>query len=217
MVLSDRTITELCTGDCRSVESELLGDGISKVLSIIAPMHHDKPMIEPFFDHSVRQDTDGNKVISYGLSSYGYDVRLAPEFKLFTKPNDGRVIDVKNFDEEDICNTVHADSVIIPPGGLLLGRTMEYFRIPRNVAVVCQGKSTLARVGAIVHPTPLEPEWEGELVIEITNGTNLPLKIYANEGVAQLMFIKGDKSCHVSYQDRGGKYQSQRGVAPSRM
>lgn len=217
MVLSDITITELCTNTFTSQISEDLGDNISRVINTIVPMTPGKPMIEPFCGQSMRVDDDGNKIVSYGLSSYGYDVRLAGEFKLFTKPNDGRVIDVKNFNEDDIVNTVLADSVVIPPGGLLLARTVEYFRIPRDVVVTCLGKSTWARVGAIVHPTPLEPEWEGHLVIEITNGSGLPLKIYAHEGIAQLVFGKGDRTCRVSYSDRGGKYQGQRGVATSRM
>lgn len=217
MVLSDITIKQLCTGSCVAEQREELGDGIARVSEAIHPMDPGKPMIEPFIDHCVRVDENGNKIVSYGLSSYGYDIRLAPEFKIFAKPNDGRVIDVKNFNEDEICETIKADSIIIPPGGLLLGRTLEYFRIPRNIVVTCLGKSTWARVGAIVHPTPLEPEWEGELVIEITNGTNLPLKIYAHEGIAQLVFEKGDRSCEVSYRDRGGKYQAQKGVATSRM
>jgi dCTP deaminase len=216
MVLSDITIIELCTGNCVAYISEDLGNNVSRVLSTIFPMMPDKPMIEPFFDHSVRE-VDGEKVVSYGLSSYGYDIRLAPEFKTFTKPNDGRIIDVKDFNEEEICETIHADHIVVPPGGLVLARTLEYFRIPRNVVVTCLGKSTWARVGAIVHPTPLEPEWEGHLVIEITNGTNLPLKIYANEGIAQLIFTKGDRPCKTSYSDRGGKYQGQKGVTTSRM
>lgn len=217
MVLSDITITELCTGDCVATLNEDLGNGLGRILDKIQPMDLNRPMIEPFIDHSVRVNEQGERVVSYGLSSYGYDIRLAPEFKIFTKPNDGRVIDVKNFNEDEICETVNADSIIIPPGGLLLGRTLEYFRIPRNIVVTCLGKSTWARVGAIVHPTPLEPEWEGNLVIEITNGTNLPLKIYAHEGIAQLVFEKGDQSCKTSYRDRGGKYQAQSGVATSRM
>lgn len=217
MVLSDITITQLCTNDCVASITEDLGGNISREVSRIEPMHPHKPMIEPFIEHSVRQDEDGNKVVSYGLSSYGYDVRLAPEFKTFTKPNDGRIIDVKNFQEDEICETIRADHIVVPPGGLVLARTLEYFRIPRDVVVTCLGKSTWARVGAIVHPTPLEPEWEGHLVIEITNGTNLPLKIYANEGIAQLVFERGDRPCKVSYADRGGKYQGQRDVATSRM
>lgn len=190
MVLSDITITEL------------------------ARQHG---MIEPFVEHSVRYNEAGEKITSYGLSSYGYDIRLAPEFKLFDKPNDGRIVDIKNYREEEVCSYYAGDSIVIPPGGLLLARTIEYFRIPRDVLVTCLGKSTYARVGALVNVTPLEPEWEGHLVVEITNGSGLPLKIYANEGIAQLIFHRGDRPCWTSYKDRGGKYQAQTGITSSRL
>lgn len=225
MLLSDQQIRELCTGEYKTQldclrKNKRVDPPTSVVpdyseIEILSP--NGKPMIEPFIDHSVRYNSAGEKVTSYGLSSYGYDVRIANEFKLFNRPNDGRIIDVKNFNEDNICETIVADHVIIPPGGLLLARTVEYFRIPRSVLVTCLGKSTIARIGGIVHPTPLEPEWEGELVIEVTNGSGLPLKIYANEGIAQLIFHVGDQPCTISYADRGGKYQGQRSVTMSRM
>jgi dCTP deaminase len=179
--------------------------------------HSGKPMIAPFVDRSVKVDDQGNPIISYGLSSYGYDIRLSNRFRLFTKPNDGRVIDPKSSNHDDFSEAVVADTIVIPPGGLLLGHSVETFSIPREVMVVCLGKSTYARCGALVNVTPLEPEWEGELVIEITNGTNLPLKIYAHEGIAQLMFHVGDRECETSYKDRGGKYQGQSGVTLARI
>lgn len=173
-------------------------------------------MIHPFFEESVKTNEFGQKIPSYGLSSCGYDIRLAPEFKLFTKPNDGRIIDVMDFDEEDIVNEKNGDSVIIPPGGLLLGRTMETFNMPNNVIGIAVGKSTWARVGANVLVTPLEPGWRGELVVEIVNGTNLPLKIYAGVGIAQIMFVRTAEPS-VSYADRAGKYQDQTGVTVSKL
>ena len=176
-------------------------------------------MIVPFVNTSTNiGQIDGvvRKIPSYGLSSCGYDIRLAPEFKLFTKPNDGRIIDVLDFNEEDVINEVKGDSVIIPPGGLLLGRTLETFNIPRNIVAKAVGKSTWARVGANVLVTPLEPGWSGELVVEIVNGTNLPLKIYAGVGIAQIIFSQIEDP-EVSYADRSGKYQNQTGVTTSKM
>ena len=166
-------------------------------------------MIEPFETAQVRT-VDGERVISYGTSSYGYDVRCAPEFKVFTNINSATV-DPKRFDHRSFVD-VRGDSCIVPPNAFALARTVEYFRIPRDVLTLCVGKSTYARCGIIVNVTPLEPEWEGHVTLEFSNTTNLPARIYANEGVAQLLFFQSDEACEVSYLDRGGKYQRQRGV-----
>ena len=166
-------------------------------------------MIEPFEQEQVRYHQD-NKVISYGTSSYGYDVRCANEFKIFTNIHSA-VVDPKNF-TEDSFHDVQGDVCIIPPNSFVLARTVEYFRIPRNVLTICLGKSTYARCGIIVNVTPLEPEWEGHVTLEFSNTTNLPAKIYANEGIAQIIFLEADQVCETSYKDRGGKYQGQRGV-----
>ena len=165
----------------------------------------DHGMIEPFEDRQVR---DG--VVSYGLSSYGYDIRVADEFKVFTNIN-STVVDPKNFDARSFVD-VKADVCIIPPNSFALARTVEYFRIPRDVLTVCVGKSTYARCGLIVNVTPFEPEWEGHVTLEISNTTPLPAKIYAGEGLAQVLFFESDEPPAVSYADRGGKYQAQRGV-----
>ena len=166
-------------------------------------------MIEPFEAEQVRT-VDGQRVISFGTSSYGYDVRCAPEFKVFTNINSATV-DPKHFDNRSFVD-VHEESCIVPPNAFALARTVEYFRIPRDVLTLCVGKSTYARCGIIVNVTPLEPEWEGHVTLEFSNTTNLPAKIYANEGVAQLLFFQSDEACEVSYLDRGGKYQRQKGV-----
>lgn len=166
-------------------------------------------MIEPFSPVQVREEA-GQKIISYGTSSYGYDVRCAGEFKIFTNINSS-VVDPKNFDSKSFVD-VEGDACIIPPNSFALARTIEYFRIPRNVLTVCLGKSTYARCGIIVNVTPLEPEWEGHVTLEFSNTTPLPAKIYANEGVAQMLFFESDQSCEVSYADRKGKYQGQKGV-----
>ncbi|MBA1147043.1 dCTP deaminase [Ectothiorhodospiraceae bacterium WFHF3C12] len=166
-------------------------------------------MIEPFEGGQVRE-TDGRQMISYGTSSYGYDVRCAGEFKIFTNINSA-IVDPKNFDESSFVD-VSADVCIIPPNSFALARTVEYFRIPRNVLTICLGKSTYARCGIIVNVTPLEPEWEGHVTLEFSNTTPLPAKIYANEGVAQMLFLESDEVCEESYLDRKGKYQGQRGV-----
>lgn len=166
-------------------------------------------MIEPFAYDQVRETKDG-KIISYGTSSYGYDVRCANEFKIFTNINT-TIVDPKNFDENSFVS-LETDACIIPPNSFALARTVEYFKIPRNVLVICLGKSTYARCGIIVNVTPLEPEWEGHVTLEFSNTTNLPAKIYANEGVAQLLFFESDDICKISYKDRFGKYQGQRGV-----
>jgi len=166
-------------------------------------------MIEPFEAGQVRADGD-NRLISYGTSSYGYDVRCSREFKVFTNINSATV-DPKNFVEDSFVDVV-GDVCVIPPNSFALASTVEYFRIPRNVLTICLGKSTYARCGIIVNVTPLEPEWEGHVTLEFSNTTTLPAKIYANEGVAQMLFFESDEVCEVSYKDRGGKYQGQTGV-----
>ena len=166
-------------------------------------------MIEPFVPGQVR-DGDSGRVISYGTSSYGYDVRCADEFKIFTNINSA-IVDPKNFDPNSFVD-LKSDVCIIPPNSFALARTVEYLRIPRDVLVICLGKSTYARCGIIVNVTPLEPEWEGHVTLEFSNTTTLPAKIYANEGVAQILFFESDEACETSYRDRGGKYQGQLGV-----
>jgi dCTP deaminase len=166
-------------------------------------------MIEPFEAGQVRS-SGGERLISYGTSSYGYDVRCSREFKVFTNINSATV-DPKNFDEDSFVDVV-GDVCVIPPNSFALASTVEYFRIPRNVLTICLGKSTYARCGIIVNVTPLEPEWEGHVTLEFSNTTTLPAKIYANEGVAQMLFFESDEVCEVSYKDRNGKYQGQRGV-----
>jgi dCTP deaminase len=166
-------------------------------------------MIEPFEADQVRH-VNGQRVISYGTSSYGYDVGCADEFKVFTNIHSA-VVDPKHFDEKSFVD-IKGDVCVIPPNSFALARTVEYFRIPRSVLTICLGKSTYARCGIIVNVTPLEPEWEGHVTLEFSNTTNLPARIYANEGVAQMLFLESDEVCDVSYKDRGGKYMGQRGV-----
>ncbi len=166
-------------------------------------------MIEPFAPELVRQNGNG-KIVSYGTSSYGYDVRVANEFKIFTNIN-STIVDPKAFDARNFVDFT-GDVCIIPPNSFALARTVEYFRIPRSVLTVCLGKSTYARCGIIVNVTPLEPEWEGHVTLEFSNTTPLPAKIYANEGVAQMLFFESDEVCETSYKDRGGKYLGQTGV-----
>ncbi|HSW93205.1 MAG TPA: dCTP deaminase [Gammaproteobacteria bacterium] len=166
-------------------------------------------MIEPYLAKQVREAGAG-KAISHGTSSYGYDIRCAREFKIFTNINSA-IVDPKNFCETSFVN-VESDVCIIPPNSFALARSVEYLRIPRNVLVICVGKSTYARCGIIVNVTPLEPEWEGHITLEFSNTTPLPAKIYANEGVAQLLFLESDEPCETSYKDRSGKYQGQTGV-----
>jgi dCTP deaminase len=173
-------------------------------------MAEEHGMIEPFEPGQVRFDSAGQRIVSYGTSSYGYDVRCADEFKIFTNVH-STVVDPKNFDEKSFVD-IKSDVCIIPPNSFALARTVEYFRIPRSVLTVCLGKSTYARCGIIVNVTPLEPEWEGHVTLEFSNTTPLPAKIYANEGVAQMLFFESDEVCDTSYKDRGGKYQGQRGV-----
>jgi dCTP deaminase len=167
-------------------------------------------MIEPFSEKQVA----GN-VISYGLSSYGYDLRVSNEFKIFTNVNSA-IIDPKAFDERAGVS-VQAVSVIVPPNSFALARSVEYFRIPRDVLTLCVGKSTYARCGIIVNVTPFEPEWEGFVTLEISNTTPLPAKIYANEGLCQILFFRSDEPCQVSYADRKGKYQKQQGIMLPRL
>ena len=162
-------------------------------------------MIEPFEDRQVREG-----VISYGVSSYGYDMRIADEFKVFTNIN-STIVDPKAFDERSFVD-VKGPQCIVPPNSFALARTVEYFRIPRDVLVICLGKSTYARCGIIVNVTPLEPEWEGHVTLEFSNTTPLPARIYSGEGVAQMVFLGADGPCETSYRDRGGKYQGQTGV-----
>ena len=166
-------------------------------------------MIEPFQYDQVKQNGKGS-IVSFGTSSYGYDVRCSDEFKIFTNINSS-FVDPKAFDEQSFVD-VKSDVCIIPPNSFALARTVEYFRIPRKVLTLCLGKSTYARCGIIVKVTPLEPEWEGHVTLEFSNTTPLPAKIYANEGVAQFIFLESDEVCETSYKDRKGKYQGQKGV-----
>ena len=166
-------------------------------------------------DSGGRDDSASERVISYGLSSYGYDLRVSDEFKIFTNVH-GSVVDPKTFDEDSFVN-LQQDVCIIPPNSFALARSVEYFRIPRSVLTICLGKSTYARCGIIVNVTPFEPEWEGHATLEISNTTPLPAKIYANEGLAQVIFLESDEECAVTYKDRGGKYQGQRGITIPRM
>jgi dCTP deaminase len=162
-------------------------------------------MIDPFSENQVR---DG--VISYGVSSYGYDIRVAGEFKIFTNVN-STIVDPKRFDQQSFVD-FKGDVCIVPPNSFALARTVEYFRIPRNILTICLGKSTYARCGIIVNVTPFEPEWEGTATLEISNTTPLPAKIYANEGIAQVVFFEADEICEISYADKKGKYQAQREI-----
>ncbi len=175
----------------------------------IRRMARENGMIEPFEPGQVKI-SGGGPIVSYGTSSYGYDARCADEFKIFTNINSA-VVDPKNFSTSSFVD-FKGPECIIPPNSFALARTVEYFRIPRDVLTICLGKSTYARCGIIVNVTPLEPEWEGHVTLEFSNTTPLPARIYANEGVAQFIFIEGDEICEVSYKDRGGKYQGQKGV-----
>jgi dCTP deaminase len=176
----------------------------------IREMAQDYGMIDPYESGQVRENMHGTKTISYGTSSYGYDVRCARDFKVFTNIN-SVIVDPKNFDENSFVDVVD-DVCIIPPNSFALAHTIEYLRIPRNVLTICLGKSTYARCGIIVNVTPLEPEWEGHVTLEFSNTTPLPARIYANEGVAQFLFFESDEACETSYRDRQGKYQGQTGV-----
>ncbi len=171
----------------------------------IRKMATEHSMIEPFEPGQVR-----NGVISYGVSSYGYDIRVADEFKIFTNVYSA-IVDPKHFDTNSMVD-FKGDVCIIPPNSFALARTVEYFRIPRSVLTICVGKSTYARCGIIVNVTPFEPEWEGYVTLEISNTTPLPAKIYANEGIAQVLFLESDEMCEISYADKKGKYQKQQGI-----
>ncbi len=177
----------------------------------IKKMAEEKHMISPFVNKQVNYNKDtGNKLISYGLSSYGYDLRVSEEFKIFTNVYN-TIIDPKNF-TEDAFVSLSTEVCIIPPNSFALARSIEYFKIPRNILTICIGKSTYARCGIIVNVTPFEPEWEGYVTLEISNTTPLPAKIYANEGIAQVLFFESANSCSLSYADRNGKYQKQIGI-----
>jgi dCTP deaminase len=176
----------------------------------IRRMVREHRMIDPFSDAQVRKTEKGVSVISYGLSSYGYDLRVSNEFKVFTNVFN-TVVDPKAFDERSFVNFA-ADICVIPPNSFALARSVEYFRIPREVLAICLGKSTYARCGIIVNVTPLEPEWEGHVTLEISNTTPLPARIYAQEGLAQIIFLSGSEICETSYADRAGKYMGQRGI-----
>jgi dCTP deaminase len=176
----------------------------------IIKMAKEHKMIEPFVDGQVR---DG--VISYGVSSYGYDIRVSNEFKVFTNVYNS-VVDPKNFDDKSFVE-INDDVCMIPPNSFALARTVEYFRIPRGVITLCVGKSTYARCGIIVNVTPFEPEWEGYVTLEISNTTPLPAKIYANEGIAQVLFFESDEICDISYADKKGKYQKQVGITTPKL
>lgn len=201
MIKSDKWIRRQCTPP---VYHNLMSVDELKQLSDF------KPMISPFEPNSINKDADGRRILSYGTSSYGYDVTLAPEFLIFSNINH-LVIDALDFDES--CCVKHTgDFCIIPPNSYALARTNEYFRIPKNVLVICLGKSSLARAAALVNTTPVEPGFEGNVVIEISNCSPLPLKIHANMGIAQFLFFESDEECETSYADRNGKYQGQTGI-----
>jgi dCTP deaminase len=176
----------------------------------IARMAREKGMIDPFEERQVREG-----VISYGVSSYGYDIRVADDFRIFTNVNTA-IVDPKAFDPGSLVE-VRSEVCIIPPNSFALARTVEYFRIPRDIITICVGKSTYARCGIIVNVTPFEPEWEGFATLEISNTTPLPAKVYANEGIAQVLFLEADEECDVSYADKRGKYQAQKGVVLPRL
>ncbi|MDX1663896.1 MAG: dCTP deaminase [Candidatus Promineifilaceae bacterium] len=173
--------------------------------SWIRRMAREENMIEPFVDHQVREG-----VISYGLSSYGYDIRVTDEFKIFTNVHSA-VVDPKHFNPQSFVD-YRGDICVIPPNSFVLARTVEYFRIPRNILTICVGKSTYARCGLIVNVTPFEPEWEGYVTLEISNTTPLPARVYAHEGIAQVIFMGADEICEISYADRKGKYQKQQSI-----
>jgi len=176
----------------------------------IVKMAKEHKMIEPFAESQAREN-----VISYGVSSYGYDIRVADEFKI-PADSGGGIIDPKNFDLSAF-DDYQGDRCIIPPGSFVIARTVEYFRIPRNILTICTGKSTYSRCGLLVNITPFEPEWEGHATFAISNITNKPAKVYANEGIAQLIFLKADTECNVSYKDKKGKYQGQKGITISKV
>ena len=175
---------------------------------------NNEDMISPFIETQVKTDASG-KIISYGVSSYGYDARVSNEFKIFTNINTA-IVDPKNFDNDSLVHK-ETDVCIIPPNSFALARTVEYFKIPKDVLVICVGKSTYARCGIIVNVTPLEPGWEGHVTLEFSNTTPLPAKIYAKEGACQFLFLKGNEQCRTTYSDRAGKYMHQTGVTLPRI
>jgi len=185
--------------DAQGADDVIKSDGWIKRMAL------EQGMIKPFEDRQVRKGT-----ISYGVSSYGYDLRISDEFKIFTNINN-TIVDPKGFDPRSFVD-YQGDVCIIPPNSFALGRSVEYFKIPRNVLTICVGKSTYARCGIITNVTPFEPEWEGYVTLEISNTTPLPAKIYANEGIAQVLFFESDEACLTSYADRQGKYQGQQGI-----
>lgn len=209
MILSDRTIKALCESPYRYPgHSVRMNDNTVRIEPGTDIDNDGRPMIEPFFSESIKRNELGRGIASYGVSSYGYDIRAAAEFKIFKgMPADG-VLDYKNVNE-DLFEYVEEESVVIPPNGFILARSVEYVKIPRDVIALAIGKSTIARVGINCLCTPLEPGWEGHITLEFANGTSLPNRFYANEGVLQLVFFKGDQTCDISYADRSGKYQSQ--------
>lgn len=197
-----------------------------KADSWIRLMSQTSGMIEPFVEKQVRQtnstnqdsgkkDSGTQKLVSFGLSSYGYDIRVADEFKVFTNVYNS-IIDPKNFTDNSFV-ALKTDMCVIPPNSFALARSVEYFRIPRDILTICLGKSTYARCGIIVNVTPFEPEWEGHVTIEISNTTPLPAKIYSNEGIAQVIFFQADQTCEISYADRNGKYMKQTGITLPRI
>ncbi len=171
----------------------------------IKRMAEEQGMIEPFVEDNISKN-----VISYGISSYGYDLRVSDEYKIFTNVNNS-IVDPKNFDPQSFID-FKGDVCIVPPNSFALARSVEYFRIPRSILTICLGKSTYARCGIIVNVTPFEPEWEGHVTLEISNTTPLPAKIYSNEGLCQVIFFESDEICTTSYKDKLGKYQGQRGI-----
>lgn len=223
MMLSDHHIADLCDPDVKHTKITTSTDHTTHVDDYKIVRHdvlctvykfNDKPMIDPFVGTSVRVNENNEKIVSYGLSSYGYDIRLQPMFDLFQARDDNMVIDPRNPDQNSHFSkgTMHVDEVILPPGGFLLGVSIETFNIPRNILATCLGKSSLARCGVSVLVTPLEPEWSGQLVVEIHNTTPSPVIIRANEGIAQLIFNVTSDPCVLSYSDRNGKYQNQQGI-----
>ena len=213
MILSDISIRNLCTGpDYHASIVKYLGGDIAQVTRLV---ESNKPMIVPFVGESIKVDKDGKRITSYGLSSYGYDVRLAPIFKVFSNAS-GDVIDPLNM-SGDYYRDVEGDSVVLPPNSYLLGHTIEHFNIPENVMTICLGKSTWARAGVIVNVTPIEAGFEGQVVIEIANSTPLPIRIHANMGIAQFMFFLGEQPCEISYAKRNGKYQGQSGITVAKV
>lgn len=219
MILSDRTIKALCEPPYHyehAITIREYGSGLKSATidSSQSIYNGGSPMITPFVSEQVRE-ADEQKIVSYGLASYGYDVRLADEFKIFTNVRNA-IIDPLNPDPD--CFIEHrGDHCIIPPNSYILGHTIETFDIPRDVMVVAVGKSTYARLAAIVNVTPIEPEFKGQVVIEIANCSPLPLKVYAGQGIAQFLFFKGNRPCDVSYADKGGKYQNQTGLTLARL